>query len=76
MYVPSRELLGLFGPLDQCYDFKNIFDKEKMSILTQKAAINVEKGHQKIAIEESIIFFAENWSKSPKIVLITLTLYP
>jgi hypothetical protein len=24
--------------------------------LTQKAAINVEKGHQKIAIEESIIF--------------------
>jgi hypothetical protein len=62
---------------DRCYDFKNIFAEKlshKMAVLTQnKAKFRKKKLIITLVLEKTANFFAENWEKSQKIVIITST---
>jgi hypothetical protein len=59
----------------RCYDFKNIFEKngEKVSFFAQTTVSFCKNLIITLVFEKSAIFFAENWQKSQKIVIITST---
>jgi hypothetical protein len=61
---------------DRCYDFWNIFAKnfgENIGILTQNKAKLCKILIITLVFEKTANFFAENWQKSQKIVIITST---
>jgi hypothetical protein len=61
---------------DQCYDFLNIFAEkfsEKISVFDSKQSQILKKLIITLVFEKNANFFAENWQKSQKIVIITLT---
>jgi hypothetical protein len=61
---------------DRCYDFLNIFAEkfsEKIGVFdTKQRWIMLNLDHN-IGFREKCNFFCENWQKSQKIVIITLT---
>jgi hypothetical protein len=61
---------------DRCYDLKNIFAEkncEKFAFLTQNKAKLCEILIITLVFEKNANFFAENWQKSQKFVIITST---
>jgi hypothetical protein len=56
---------------DRCYDFRKIFAK-KLAFLTHNKAKLFKIFDHDIGFRENANFFAENWQKSQKIVIITL----
>jgi hypothetical protein len=59
---------------DRCYDFKNIFAEKnckKLAFLTQSKAKLCKILIMTLVFEKNANFFAENWEKSQKIVIIT-----
>jgi hypothetical protein len=68
-FVGLFSCIGLLGSML----LKNIF-AEKLAILTQNTAVLCKNITITLNFKEIANFFAENWSKSPKIVIITLPL--
>jgi hypothetical protein len=61
---------------DRCYDFLNIFAEKfckKLAFLAQNKAKLCKNRIITLVFEKNAIFFAENWRKSQKIVIITST---
>jgi hypothetical protein len=61
---------------DRFYDFKNIFAEKyckKLAFLTHNKAKLCENFDHNIGFWENANFFADNWQKSQKIVIITST---
>jgi hypothetical protein len=61
---------------DRCYDFLNIFAKtfgKKSAFFTQNKAKLCKHWIITLVFKKNAIFFAENWRKSRKIVIITST---
>jgi hypothetical protein len=74
---PTAQLVVLFW--DRCHDFLNIFaDKfcEKMAFFAQNKAKLCKNWFITLGFEKNANFFAENWQKSQKIVIITSTPAP
>jgi hypothetical protein len=61
--------------LDRFYDFKNIFAEKigKKGFIAQITATFCTTLIITLAFVKNVIFFAENWQKSQKIVIITST---
>jgi hypothetical protein len=71
-----RGYVSAFISRDRCYDFKNIFAEffcEKMAFVTQNKGKFWKKLIITLVFKKNANFFAENWKKSPKIVIITST---
>jgi hypothetical protein len=61
---------------DRCYDFKNIIAEkfsEKLAFLFKNKGKLCKLLIISLVFEKNAIFFAENWRKSQKIVIITST---
>jgi hypothetical protein len=61
---------------DRCYDFENIFAKkfsEKIGVSDTNQSQILKKLIITLVFEKNAIFFAENWQKSQKILIITST---
>jgi hypothetical protein len=59
---------------DQCYDFKNIFAEkfsEKIGVFYSKQTQILKKLIITLVFKKNANFFAQNWEKSQKIVIIT-----
>jgi hypothetical protein len=62
--------------MDQCYDFLNIFAKkigENLAFFNKKIVKLCKILIIALVFEKNANFFAENWRKSQKIVIITST---
>jgi hypothetical protein len=76
-YVPSPRYraLYIFSTRDRCYDFLNIFAKNRQKLVfsTQNKAKLWKNLIITLVFEKNATLFAENWRKSQKIAIITTT---